>query len=338
MIKHLQKLFSLAVLFASANVIAQPSLTGANSNPVVGDVFIWKRGSYVSPGSAGASQTWNLSALNGTATINYSVVVPGSTPYGASFPSANLSITDGTEYVYQQGSASNYLYYGSRTGSVTLAYSNPETHLTYPFNYTNTFTDSWNCNFISASINFTRTGTSTVTADGYGTCITPAGTFANVMRVHWQQNYKDTTMGMTIFYKNDEYIWYRPGTHYAIAFVNTFTTTTFSTPQVITNGGYLQNVVTGTEEVSNLFNRFNVYPNPTADALYLNAPAGTIEKTEFVVCNSLGQEVKVINGNDVSVTNEYSQLNVSDLVPGIYFLRVRYEDSVIKNQRFVIAR
>lgn len=205
--------------------------------------------------------------------------------------------------------------------------------LTYPFNYSNSLTDSWACTFVNATITYMRAGTSTVTADGYGTCITPAGTYSNVMRLHVRQVYKDSAIGLGFVfnYNNDEYLWYRQGTHYPMAIVYSFTITSFSTPQVTTCGGYLNNVVSGVEEMNLLSGNFNVFPNPAADELHVVGVES--EKGEYVICNSMGQTVKSFSG-----TESLKTVDISGLAQGIYFIQLRYEGVLVRNEKFVVTR
>ncbi|HWY11639.1 MAG TPA: T9SS type A sorting domain-containing protein [Bacteroidia bacterium] len=331
----LLKLIIASLITFSFEAIAQPSLTNASNSPVVGDKFNWRNSSYVSPGSAGASQIWNLSAMStASAVTNYTAVTAASTPSGSAYPSANVSVTDGTSYLYYATSAASWLNYGTVAGGVVFSYSNPETYLNYTFNYTNTFTDAWACTFTSG-ITFSRTGTSTVTADGWGTVTTPAGTFNNVMRIHLLQVYKDSSSSFpTINYVNDEYLWYRPGTHYPIVSVFSFTTGASS---VSTGGGYLINVVTGLNENSSLVRSINVFPNPASQNLNVNCNLETNNSCKLIIYDGTGQMVKHISELETVVGENKFKLNISDLASGIYYLQISLEGVLVKNERFVIT-
>lgn len=332
--KLLQKLVITSLVAFAFEAAAQPSLTHASNSPVVGDNFNLKTTNYVPPGSAGANQTWNLSAMSSTpATTNYTAVTVASTPSGSAFPSANVSVTDGSVYAYYGTSVSAWLNQGTVGSGVVFSYSNPETYLNYPFNYTNTFTDPWACTFTSG-ITFYRTGTSTVTADGWGTVTTPAGTFNNVMRVHLVQVYKDSSFSFPIInYVNDQYIWYRPGTHYPIASVFSFTTGT----SVSTSGSYLTNVVTGLEENGSFVSSINVFPNPASQNLNVSCNLETNKPCELFIYNGTGQMVKHISELETVVGENKFKLEVSELSSGIYYLQMNIEGILVKNERFVIT-
>ena len=330
----LQKLFIISCTTLSLETIAQPSLTHASNSPVVGDKFDLRNSNYVSPGSAGASQTWNLSAMSTTAAItNYTAVTVASTPSASSYPSANVSVIDPSSYIYYNTSTSAWLNYGVISGGVVFSYSNPETYLNYPFNYTNSFVDAWACTFTSG-LTFYRTGTSTVTADGWGTVTTPAGTFNNVMRVHLKQVYKDSSFSFPIInYVNDEYLWYRPGTHYPVAAVYSFTTGT----SVSTSGAYLNNVLTGISENTSLVNSITVFPNPVSQYLNLSCNLEAGKTTELFIYNGTGQMVKHFSALETSVGENKFKLEVSGLASGIYYLQIHLDGVLAKKERFVIT-
>lgn len=172
-------------LISAVNTVAQPTITATGINPIGGDVITTTNTNYVGPGSAGINQTWDLSTMTPSgASATFAYANPSSTPYASSFTNSNVSASYGGSYVYYKTSSAAWQFYGAVT-SATMSYSNPEDFLHFPFTYTNTYTDSWATTFISGGYTFYRTGTTTVTADGYGTLITPSGTFSNVLRVHF---------------------------------------------------------------------------------------------------------------------------------------------------------
>lgn len=82
--KKLLKSFAIITACSTA-AFAQPTLTATGINPVVGDAYTTKMCNYVSPGSAGANQTWDLSSMTVAGTINYTSANPSSTPMAANF-------------------------------------------------------------------------------------------------------------------------------------------------------------------------------------------------------------------------------------------------------------
>jgi hypothetical protein len=331
--KSLLILSSLLGLFSA--IVAQPTLTHALNSPMVGDVFITNITNAVPPGSAGASQTWNLSSMTMTSTSTSTATTAASTPSGSSFPSSNVALYDGSSYAYYQTSTGSWLNNGSVAGGVVFSYTNAEVMLNYPFTFGNSVVDAWGCNWSSGSINFIRFGTSTITADGHGTVITPAGTFSNVLRVHLIQSYKDssTTFPLNLNYLNDQYLWYRPGTHYPVA--GTYTISTSSGPS--SSGFYLSNVVTGVKENENTIGAFEVFPNPAQNELNLNYTSVLSTEAELSVYNVTGQKVLENKININKGANEM-KLNVSNLSAGVYYIQLQANGTLIKNDRFIINK
>jgi hypothetical protein len=342
--KSLHLFFGIA-LFASASLLAQPVLTATGCNPVAGNTQTLTNTNAISPGSAGANQTWNLGSLasTGTATTTYSN--SASTPYGTTFPSANLSALAGTVYAYYKTSATAFQYYGlNATSGTKTVYSDPEDYMHYPFSYTNSYTD----NVVAVTTNTSspnptyRRGSTTVTADGYGTVTTPVGTFGGAMRVHFAQNYQDSAnFGGTPFittYVNDEYMWYLNGNHTAIAAVFTLTTTFGGSPSTTTGGSYLNNVIAGIEEQSDQLNSASLFPNPAVNTIHISGNFTEAQKVEIKLFNTLGAQVNsTVFAEGITGTYNF-KLDVSTLPEGVYFAQIHLDGNLNTTRRFVVSR
>jgi len=331
-------LFIVVFLFAGAGIIAQPSLTSGALNPVLGDVFSQKTVAYVSPGNAGANQTWNLSTMTGTITTTSTMVTVGSTPNGSSFPNANeASNSGGGSYGYLKTSATALQNCGVVTGTVVMSYSNLEDLLHFPFNYTNNYTDTWATTFANGGSTYYRKGTDSITYDGYGTLILPSGSYSNVSRVHFVQNYRDSTFvgsPFIITYRNDEYIWYLNGNHAAIASVFTLTN---SFTGATTGGNYLNNIVAGINEPGCVINSYGLFPNPATNQVNLSVELNQNQKVQIKLFNSLGAQTGYITADGFQGNNEY-KINVSDLPEGVYFAQIHLDGNLVTTRRFIIAR
>jgi hypothetical protein len=329
-------LFISSVCCLFATVVAQPILTSTQNNPIIGDVFVVRNTNAVAQGPAGTNQTWNLSSMAMSSTLNWTVMNSASTPSGSSFPSANVAIYDGTNYGYYQTSASQWLNWGAIGSGVVFSYTNSEVTLNYPFTFGNSVVDTWGCNFTASSINFARYGTTTITADGYGTVITPAGTYSNVLRIHMVQAYKDSAIGfpLMINYVNDEYLWAKPGTHYFLA--TTFTLTNSSSAPS-SGGSYLNSIVSGVERTQGPISSFEVFPNPAVNVLNLNYTSISTGKAELYVYNTLGQKMISKEITFEQGANEV-KLDVEELPQGNYFIQIQANGAIVRNQKFVILR
>jgi hypothetical protein len=301
------------MVFWGLSVSSQPVLTATGINSVVGESFTQNNGGYVNPGSSGANQTWDLSSMAPAGSLT-SVVAPGTTTYGSSFPNANVAWTtaSGTALYLKTSSSANQNY-GMVSGTTVIPYSNPEDLLHYPFSYTNTYTDTWAAQFQSGGYTFYRSGSTTVTADGYGTLITPNGTYTDVMRVHLVQNYLDSAnVGgpYIIEYNNDEYMWYKEGIHVQLAFVYNFTSTGGGSASV---GSYISgNVGIETEELPN--DKTSVFPNPATGKISICIGASLINE-EFTLLNGLG--LTVATGH---LSSAITTIDLSSFPSGIYML------------------
>jgi len=66
-----------------------------------------------------------------------------------------------------------------------------------------------------------------------------------------------------------------------------------------------------------------IYPNPTSSNIFLNLKPFVVSKIQVI--NSIGQNVKTIN-------NDFESINISDLSPGIYILKISTELGTINKK------
>lgn len=318
--------------------IAQPTITATGVNPVIGESYNIQNCNYINPGNAGANQTWNLSAMTGTSVTSTSYVAPSSTPSGSSFPNSNIawSIPSSTVSYYKTSSTA-LQYYGIASGSLIMSYSNPEDVLHYPFTYNNTYSDSWYTVFFNGAYTFYRRGTTNVTADGYGTLITPAGNYNDVLRVHLVQSYRDSAYiggPYIINYHNDEYRWYKEGTHIQIANVYTITipglSTTTGASYLVSNSAIDQPTVPANVSL--------FYPNPASDRIFFNICLDKNEKIEMVLYNTLSLKMgKTFIWNGFKGENTVS-IDLDNFAEGVYFAQILLNGALVSNERFMIIR
>ncbi len=331
---------SLLIFFFIGSAViksAQPTITASGVNPVIGDNLPMNTSNYVAPGNSGSSQTWDLSTMASSVATTYTAVATSSTPNGSSFPNSNIALSSGGgNYSYYKTSSSSFQNYGFYSGTTVMSYSNPEDFLRFPCTYNSTYSDTWAVTFVN-TFTFYRTGSTTVTADGYGTLTTPAGTFSNVMRVHFVQNYQDSayipSYGTYLeTYNNDEYMWYLNGNHFPIALVYTLTYST-GTSQ---GGSYMSNVV-GVNEPS-VLNSFTVFPNPVSSDLHFDINLKENQNIEIQLFNEIGSLVATpVSANANSGRNEYN-VQVGDLTEGIYFARIILDGTLTSTRRFSVSR
>jgi hypothetical protein len=340
--RTLQIIFGTCLI--SAGALAQPTLTAAGYNPVVGDQFTNIASAYMSPGSAGANQTWNLSTLTMASTSTTTVVAVSATTYSASFPSCNIAITgNGTSFEYFNASAAAYQAYGSGSSSSVDSYSNPEDRLRFPLTYANNYVDYFSSVYMNGGNTVYRSGSTTITVDGYGTLTNPAGTFSNVLRVHNVMTYHDSSNtggnpSVTIF-QRDQYLWYLNGNHTAITSVNSFTITPPTGSPIINQGaGYLSNATTGIASVAANSAVISLYPNPASGNINIAVTLEKNQQVEIKLFNSLGSQTGfLINKEGFHGTNEY-HIDTQNFAEGIYFAQISINGVLTGTRRFVIQK
>jgi len=189
----------LLVLFVSL-VQAQPILQN-NVLPQIGDSY-WIASAdtnLITHGNPGANQTWDftdLHPLGDTFRVQYKTVAPDSTPYAIHYPTATVANEvqkDTFFYAYFYSNPNQLSFLGDGSLYHKQVYSNPDTRLTFPtaFNETKLDTFAYTSDFGQGFI-FITNGYRSTTYDGYGTLITPLGSFPNAMRIKSVATYTDS--------------------------------------------------------------------------------------------------------------------------------------------------
>ena len=304
--------FLCSALLMAGSAFSQPVLTQANSTPAVGENFIYSRINWDGDaGSSGTNQTWDFSNIVAIGTTTVDHIAPAGAPSSSSFPGANVTVNyaGGTQYEFHKVSSSAYERLGFYAGGTAIPYSNSEKILEFPFTYNNTFTDPFGGTFISSGASFTRAGTATVSADGYGTLILPNGTFNNVLRVKLIEDYGDTYQGNEVYhYYVEVYMFYQPGIHIPVLALTDYEQSGNNTRY----GNFLANITAGTEELT--ADRISVYPNPVKDQLFINWNDAN---------HTTGIDIYNISGKLVfSSQQSINSINTSEFEAGVYFIHL----------------
>jgi len=149
-------------------------------------------------GNSGANQTWDFSNAAAHVLNNTEIIAPSSTPYSADFPASNMAMTnDNIGFVYFDLTSPTMIIDGAagdllNNGVIIKAPFNPDlTLFQFPTTYGNNFTDTYGYDVITDgssfsslidSIRLKHLGTVFDTVDGWGTTITPIGSY-NTLRV-----------------------------------------------------------------------------------------------------------------------------------------------------------
>lgn len=293
--------------FLTFGAIAQPTIQSSDFYPTVGESFVLNYGNYVNPGSGGSNVTWDLSGMSATSTVNVNALTAD-----PSFAGATINL----EYVGQSNIHANltpteFLIVGESTSSAAINYTNSKKMYQFPMTNGTSYTDNFTGNVSTSGITLSRTGSVTSTVDGYGTLITPSGTYTNVLRVHSVHTSTDTYMGQSSTGTIDMYSWIKAGFHMELAVVQEITTD-FGSQQV---GWYATSTV-GVAETD--FSQLKVYPNPTRDILKIDFES-MVDHVEVSDVNGRLIEVSFDKGNRM--------LDLSQLNAGIYYVSIQSNNS-----------
>lgn len=331
-------LLLLAILF-SFIVSAQPVIT--NVAPNFGDQFVLNQDYFAaSPGAFGANVTWDFSdQILDLYTANYTVMLPSEVEESDMFPDATMVLVAellgfGTLNSFVSFDNNTFTMYGSENGGIGVVYSDPMDHFTYPLSYQNTGTDiysglisvaGWEGNTIS--------GTQSYVVDGWGTIMTPYGTFENVLRITITS--EETVESFTTTVSNGtETNWYSPDYPIPVMTIITDISTATGVPSDTTMSmsalvSYTPVTVGITD--NNLDNTFTIYPNPTSDHIIVKADdlnENSILKI-YSATGKLAKEVSFIGDENI---------DVSDLSPGIYIAVILVDGKRYGQRPFSVVR
>ena len=119
--------FYSIILFSKTSFSSVPILTASNCTPVIGDVVTrYQADTTVQEGAAGANVTWNFNSISiSSNTTVASYFAAASTPYSASFPSANIALEENSDYAYINSSASGLQNLGYGSSGDVIVYLPP---------------------------------------------------------------------------------------------------------------------------------------------------------------------------------------------------------------------
>jgi len=340
--------FLSLMAFAGAS-IAQPTITAANFVPTIGSsqlYYVADSNSVVNT-TVGANVTFDYSTLQGYGELSTIYFIdPSTTPQGtADYPNSTYADTT-------SGSPQNISYHQEFTdslinngyildiggfGPTTVTYNfDPEIIMKFPFNYTNTFNDTYSGEFTfmspgvpSVPITTNGYGNDTVTADAWGTLLLPNSvTITNVIRVKQIEHAVTDIITFPIWTGlpdipsqniDVEIVSYYDPTNTkspVLTFVNSSIAGTVSTDVLsqypLLTVGVNENLLNKTE--------LNIYPNPANNVsnIMLNLTESTIVKIDLM--NQLGQNVSEIFNGEMNKGKNKIRMKTSDLDAGIYFI------------------
>jgi hypothetical protein len=316
------------------------------------------------PGNPGPSQSWDLSGIANHFADTVNFVNPGSTPYAANFPTANLAGHNSTDNSYYYLNASTgsieitgYVAMNPFTGNPQpLQFSPPQTQTTFPSTAATAFANTSvassggfymhlvldsSTNTVADSFRITLTTIRNSLVDGWGSVSTPAGTF-NVLRQHILDSTNTlieayvSVGGFPVgwqtmpFGGNDvthDYYYLANNQKWAVAQVTTDDIGTVTAAQYMVNAviGIDEHFFSGSSDVL-------LYPNPSNGNI--NISVLTDRATAIEVYDMLGRRTETISLANGSVNHSF-ELSAK----GIYSFRVIGKNGEsISNGKFILEK
>ncbi len=334
-----KNLLFIGLSMLSLSIVAQPTLTSTNTNPVIGETNGTIDYNWISAGSAGANQTWNFGAITTSTTgfnMTYTVSALSAT-VAPLYPNGNLALksTYGGN-VYKTSATILQLYgtYDGGSANSSVIMQNPQDVVRYPFTYGNSFTDTYSGTQGPTGAQQVSKGTVTVTADGYGTLTLPQGTFSNVLRVYTHVVGKDSSSAANQFpLVKDVYDWFLPNNHYPIL----ENSTTNYSGSVFNQLTRLQNIAVGIHEIASIVKSFNLYPNPnTGKVLNLDLNLTQNSKYQITITDNLGREVLKTSSDEVFEGYNFKTIDISGLENGMYTVGISTEHGKTISRKLTI--
>jgi hypothetical protein len=336
-----KKLLSLyGVLLSCTGAFAQITVNATDLAPLTTQVYQANdtlAALSIVPGTAGANQTWNFSALHTHKIDTLVFDVPTWTPYSATYPSANVALeTNKTGIAYLKNNASGLYAVGAAihvkdpANHVILAhYAAPTVSIQWPAVFGATYKDSAFITGASAyngfagidTVKIKNTGRSTYTMDAWGSMQTPFGTFP-VLRQHkhtfeidstWAHQV-NTTGYFLVSSKTDtidHYTWWTNSSAegYPVAAMDYKASTAKAS-----NVTWLMTHPTAQGIAEQSTPSFSVYPNPAAAVIHIRrASAGEVWLS---LSDMTGREVLAPSRN----SGDFISVSVDELQSGVYFL------------------
>lgn len=325
--KTLLNLLLVGFVGVSFKTLAQPVLD-ASCNPIIGYTSNIAINSGFPEGPFGSNQLWNFSNIDDSATVSTQYVSVGSTPYATSFSSSNIVAFDGFRYNYYTATNDALTLNGS-ADTISYPFSNGEDILRFPFTLGDTYSNSWLSPTGPIVIN--------IIADGFGTLITPNGTYLNTLRVKHTKTFQvPDPFGGTFDGSVVTYSWFKNGIKESLASTSKTIVLWNGTVYSSSSGGTYALGAVGTEENS-LIGNLELFPNPAQETINLTMDDENISKAKVKIINQLGQEVSPIENVNYLAGNAM-QFDVAHLKNGIYTLQLILEDNSVINKRFTVSK
>lgn len=354
-------LYSLLLILGAGTIqcSAQNAITlTSNDKPSVGKTMyvyhdsttVFSTSFYNEAIKNGGDQTWDLSTLSAITTDTIEYVEPGSTVYFDSFPNAGVCGISSKydNLVFFDKSNDGLFVDGSVTSdSVVIKYDSPQLAITYPSTYLDTFDNQtsifyqeWfgkkvkinGIKYYADSVKKNIVYDINSKIDGYGTVITPEGSFEALRQLYTRTVNRETyvyvqSLGGWVLYKTKvlttyKLRWWSNDYGYPVVECNYYP-----------NGGIVRGFSYVKKEepiVTNIQNmgteNMEVYPNPAAHSI-----------TFANVNDAYSVSIYTATGNLVFEKNNVDNINVEDWTSGMYFYTIKSSEKILQSGKFSVA-
>lgn len=330
-----------ASLLMNVAAISQPTINIGDVTPAFGSSVTGADASYVDPGAAGANQTWDLSGMAPEIVTTSTYLSPAGQPESGSFPGAThtaFAPVEGAGELYGYVAFGNNMIEDMGYHSfgpdyeITLTYPDPRTIAEFPLNYGNSFTDTYQNELANETENgvllAVETGTIDAQVDGYGTLITPAGTFTDVLRVAYQTESSTNLSfnGIEISSSEStgvEYQYFKAGIPIPVATLRTNVLTSMGiVVDTSQNGGYYMGTGVGFEDKEPMFSSVQLYPMPASTHIELVLDSKAAATFNFVLLSTTGQMVHQWNQQALITGQNQLRFDLPEVATGNYLLQI----------------
>ena len=325
----MKKLILIICLSFSLIVNAQ-TITYSNFIQVVSDTSQVKVANLSSYNLAwnttiGQGITWNASTLvpdPAYPLIHFTFHDPSSTSYGSLYSQSNYARLDPDllafiEVEYINISSDSLVLNGSYAASGEHEiFQNPDKSLIFPFEYNQSFTDSYyKTNYSDATtISSYQSGNRSVSYNGFGTLLLPSGTFNNVALV---SEIRTNNLGPNSF----TYSWYdiSNGKTLMRYHQNGNSISAIYTPE--------NPVVTGIPDINT--ETVALFPNPASEKVYIQG----LTKGSLIRISDLTSKTVYLAAAGI----ENETIDVSDFPMGLYFVSI-YSKKGTSTKKLIVAK
>lgn len=316
-------------IFSTFAALSQPEINFDAMTPSVGDSFTSTNATFIEPGEGGANQVWDYSQLEALDSYTMTFESPEDKPGSNLFPNAtHLSISDdGTIFKYWSFAESriNRLGLVIPSEDIETVYVNPFLELQFPLSMNASFEDDWIYETnIGDDSRTQQLGSSIATVDGFGTLITPAGNYTDVLRIKYviESEMIIFIEGIEIFrgpWSETSYSFFKSGIPNPLA---SFRTTNFN-GRTTREADYLSDYILGISDFNNGFAALNVYPNPANDYVEIAFQIETFNKVAATLFSLDGRPVHEWNVQNLVAGKNKLRFDLPNVAEGIYLLQLK---------------